>query len=88
MTTLTIDMMRDAMRKVGTPPPCQEIKCGNLDEFVAAIERKTGKAVHKVSNSSGVFSGIEVKVSPLIPTDKAVVLVDGEIKSIIDLREG
>lgn len=87
MSVLTIDMLRDAAKKMGSPPPRQEIKCGDLDEFIAAIKRKTGQSVHKVSREYGVFSGIEVTVSPAVPIDKAIVIVDGQVKSIINLRE-
>ena len=87
MSNLTMHMIRDAMAKVGEPPPRQEIKCGDIDEFVAAIDRKTGQTVLRMSKSYAVYAGIEVKVSPHVPIDKAVVIEGGEIKSIINLRE-
>jgi hypothetical protein len=88
MSALTIDMLRDAARKMGSPPPKQEIKCGDLDEFIAAIKRQTGQDAVRLSRSLGFFKGIEVKVSAAVPVDKAIVLEDGQVKSIINLREG
>tara|TARA_R110000851_G_scaffold316698_1_gene479900 strand:- start:448 stop:723 length:276 start_codon:yes stop_codon:yes gene_type:complete len=81
-----MDMIRDTMRLIGSAPPQQEIKCGDLDEFVAAVKRQTGKDVIKASREFATFNGIEVKVSPHVPIDKAIVLENGQVKSIIDLR--
>lgn len=86
MSTLTMDMLRDAMRKIGPIAPKQEIKCGDLDEFIHAVKRQTGSDITKVSRSQGSFCGIEVRVSPLVPVDKAVVLEGGQVKSIINLQ--
>lgn len=88
MTTLTMEMLLDAKRRLGAPPPRQQIRCGNLDEFMAAIERQTGQSCVKTSKITAIFGGVEVVVSRSVPVDKAVVFEGGMIKSIIDLREG
>lgn len=87
MSTLTLEMMREAMRKIGPPPPKQEIHCGDMDEFIHAFQRKTGREVERQSKHFGTFGGIEIRTSKAVPVDKAIVFEDGEIKSIIDLRD-
>lgn len=83
---LTIDILRDVDRMLVTPPPKQEIQCGDLDEFIAAVKRHSGNHVHKLSKHIGNFGGVKVEVSPYVPVDKAVVLEDGQVKSLINLR--
>jgi hypothetical protein len=86
MTTFILDMMREAMRKVGPPPPKLEIHCGDMDEFIHAVLRLTGREVVRHSKHMGSLCGIEVRASKAVPVDKAIVLEDGQIKSIINLR--
>ncbi|MFV1535193.1 hypothetical protein VWX96_17335 [Phaeobacter sp. A90a-4f] len=87
MTTLTLDMMLEVMRKVGPPPPKQEIHCGDMDEFIHAFQRRTGQEVARHSKHMGSFGGIEIRTSKAVPVDKAIVFEDGKIKSIINLRD-
>jgi hypothetical protein len=87
MSVLTMDMLRDAAKKIGAQPPHQEIKCGDLGEFIAAVKRQTGQDVIRQSKSLGFIGGIEVKVSAAVPVDKAIVLEDGQVKSIVNLRD-
>jgi len=86
LTNLTIDIIRDALHKMGPAYPHQEIKCGNMDEFIHAVKRRTGQEIVKTSKTCAYFCGVEVQVSPHVPIDKAVVIVDGMAKGIIDLR--
>ena len=86
MSGLTAKAIQEAIERMKEPPVHQEILCGNLEELCRAVKRRTGVRVIRTSPDTAVWGAVDVRVSPNLPQDRAALLENGEVKTIIDLR--
>lgn len=87
MTTLTMDMLREAMRKVENPPPVVEsIRCGSLDRFQHAMT-DTDCPLVAVSDTAHFWAGVQVIEIGALPSGQIVMTYTDRSIKIIDLDQ-
>ena len=83
---LTIDKIRDAMKKLTPLPIPADIKVGSYERFKKALE---GHGVSMPDSKAliGQLGSVPVKESHLVPKDKAVIMHGDGSMTVIDLPE-
>jgi hypothetical protein len=83
--TLTIDMLKDAQRKLmASAPPPSEIQVGSPLRFREAMKAKG--ALIEGREDRMIFGGVPVVFHPAVPEHIAVIVEGGQVKSIINLN--
>lgn len=85
MSALTIDMLKDAQRKLmAIAPPPSEIQVGSPLRFREAM-RDRGALIEGREDRM-VFGGVPVVFRPALPEHIAVIIEGGQVKSVINLN--
>lgn len=86
MEKTVLDLTAEIRRHRWDNPMKTEVRTGSLTNFVRAIERKVGR-VHE--QPKGVtecnICGITVQETDLLPPNRAVMMLNGEIVQLINL---
>lgn len=65
--------------------PKAEVFAGSVDRFAATMDRYVGGMKKLDKAVEATFYGLAVKENPLLPPNRVVLLVNGDVKAIIDL---
>ena len=95
MSTLTIDMIREAQRKLEESRPNEPritmIHVGNLERFIADVEKRTGSVVVKDEGKKTPYpaylNGTPLEEKRHLDDNLVLVWAGDEIWRIIDLDE-
>ncbi|MBW4710725.1 hypothetical protein KX928_23290 [Roseobacter sp. YSTF-M11] len=82
-----MDMLREARRRVGPPPPT-DIQVGSMIKFRGALlDQGAPLTVPASAFDSWTFGGIPVRLNQNLPENMVVILQGKRVVSIINLDE-
>ena len=88
MDSTYAQMIEAVLRSAGAHPKrVVDIQCGSVERLVAEISKHVDlRPAPKGAANSATFMGVPVVENDRIPADFAVVVVNGKVANIIDMR--